>query len=311
LPAAVDGVLARVLHQSPAERFTTCTEFVTALEAAFAGAPVSVKAAKKASRQVTLPSFQAAPAKSGTGRGIWYLTATMVVLLIGAAIGAYEFMPRRSALRPPPPEPPSANPNAGTAQKPSSPREIARSNSGPESIKQEVKSQPGQTVQQPVRADAPLQPGAIFAKGMEQRRAGNLGLAIDSFRQAAKLGDTKAMVELGSAAADGAGLPQSASEAMRWYRLAADGGNATAMLRLGGMYFAGDGVPEDPTASAQWFAKGSELGDAACKYNLGVQYESGSGVPFDLRKAEALYREAAALGNEEAQKRLLRMKPSR
>ncbi len=359
LPAAVDGVLARVLHQSAAERFASCTQFADALEHALTGAPERIPTqatpVKKPSRQVTLPSVESAPAQQTGRRGIWFLAATLVVLLIAAAIGAYKFVPRKSVIPTPPPQPPVDTGKSGTPQKQSLPPDIAQFNSEPASIKQgasatlswqvtgaksvslepggdvgdkariEVKpaqttvytlvakNEAGQTVQRTLRleVEVPLQAGAIFAKGMEQRRAGHIADAIASFKQAAKLGDAKAMLELGAAAAEGQGLPQSTSEAMHWYRLAADGGNATAMLRLGGMYFAGEGGPEDPRLSAYWFAKGSDLGDAACKYNLGVQYENGSGVPYDMHKAEALYREAAALGNEEAKKRLQKMPPSR
>ena len=40
-------------------------------------------------------------------------------------------------------------------------------------------------------------------------------------------------------------------------------------------------------------------------FDLGWLYEKGQGIPRDLKRANELYRRAAALGNNEARRRLV------
>ena len=52
---------------------------------------------------------------------------------------------------------------------------------------------------------------------------------------------------------DGRGVPQSDSEAARWYRLAADQGDADAQCILGWMYKNGRGVPRSHEEATRWY----------------------------------------------------------
>ena len=72
------------------------------------------------------------------------------------------------------------------------------------------------------------------------------------------------------------GLPQSPSEAIRYYRLSANRGNSEAMVALGVRYMKGvGGLAKDPGEALQLFRAAAEAGShrAVCYITLG--YEKG------------------------------------
>ena len=69
--------------------------------------------------------------------------------------------------------------------------------------------------------------------------------SFDDLRARAEVGDSEAQYTLGVAYADGLGVPQDNSEAVRWTRLAADQDLAEAQSHLASMYRQGVGVSED------------------------------------------------------------------
>ena len=68
---------------------------------------------------------------------------------------------------------------------------------------------------------------------------GDYFTAATAFRDAAAKGDAGAQKRLGDMYADGVGVPQSYTEAIRWYCKAADRGHAPAVARLYALGFAG------------------------------------------------------------------------
>jgi TPR repeat protein len=160
-----------------------------------------------------------------------------------------------------------------------------------------------------VFAPAVLNPTAtLYAQAVRERRAGHAEAAFELFHQAAEQGDVLSMVELGKMLANGEGAPQDNEQAAGWFRRAGEGGSADAMLQLGGLYyFGGQGVRPDLAAAAEWFQRASDLGVAAAKFDLCDMYEKGLGVPKDLDRARRFCQDAAALGQEDARKRLSRL----
>lgn len=133
--------------------------------------------------------------------------------------------------------------------------------------------------------------------------------AIRLYTQAAGLGDTNAMIQLGEGYSSGEGVPQDDKTALIWFRKAAEAGNTAGMVLLGGLYELGvDGAEPDDELAVQWFQKAADRDNPLGLYNLGTLYENGSGVPRNLEKAKALYEKAGNLGNTEAQKRLAQLK---
>ena len=75
---------------------------------------------------------------------------------------------------------------------------------------------------------------------------------LDELRALAEQGDSTAQFNLGVMYGTGLGVPQDATEAVRWYRLAADQGYADAQYNLGVSYDIGAGVPEDDAEAVRW-----------------------------------------------------------
>jgi hypothetical protein len=125
-------------------------------------------------------------------------------------------------------------------------------------------------------------------------------------RQAAELGEARAMNELAEAFVETRGVDD--PEALQWFHIAADKGNASAMVHLGVMSLLGTGgVSKDPVEAARWFGKAADAGSAAGMYDLATMYDDGQGIPEDPAKAKDLYRRAAALGHPEAKQRLAQL----
>ena len=124
------------------------------------------------------------------------------------------------------------------------------------------------------------------------------------WRYYANQGDAEAQCNLGACYANGTGVPQDYTEAVRWYRLAADQGLAEAQNNLGACYVKGIGVPQDYSEAVRWFRLAVDQGYAEAQYNLGACYANGTGVPQDYTEAVRWYRLAADQGLAEAQSSL-------
>ncbi len=160
-----------------------------------------------------------------------------------------------------------------------------------------------------------------------------------SLRLAAAKGNPSAEFAVASRFADGTGVQQDLSEAMRWYQRSASRGFAQAQYRVATFYERGLGVKQDnarakiwyqraaeggsikamhnlavlsagraakvpnyPTA-ARWFAEAAEHGLADSQFNLAVLHESGLGVERDAKQSHFWFALAARNGDQEAKRR--------
>ena len=125
-------------------------------------------------------------------------------------------------------------------------------------------------------------------------------IEIIDLRARAGQGDLVAQVALGDLYAEGDGVPQDETEALRWYRMATDQGsteavsgiqqmaeqgNVEAQLALGGMYFAGQAVAEDATEGVRWWRLAAEQGHLPAQTGLAGRYFDGRGVAQDAAEA--------------------------
>jgi hypothetical protein len=140
---------------------------------------------------------------------------------------------------------------------------------------------------------------ALYESGLAERRAGHTAKAMAVFRQAAELGDVRAMLEVAEE-----GLDNDNGDSERWFRKAAELGDPTAMLNMGAMYQLGNHVKEDYAQAASWYKLAADKGNSSAMYNLGRMYERGNGVAKNLAKAKELYQKAASKGNSDARTRL-------
>jgi len=130
---------------------------------------------------------------------------------------------------------------------------------------------------------------------------------LEDILSCAEQGDADAQYFLGFMYANGDGVPEDDTEAVRWYRLAAEQGRAAAQYEVGYMYANGDGVPEDDTEAAHWYRLAAEQGNGMAQIQLGLMYEDGKGVPEDSVLAYMWYNLAAAqatFGGAEGKDRL-------
>ena len=121
------------------------------------------------------------------------------------------------------------------------------------------------------------------------------------WRYYANQGDAEAQCNLGACYANGTGVPQDYTEAVRWYRLAADQGLAEAQSSLGTCYVNGTGVPQDYSEAVRWYRLAADQGLAEAQSVLGACYVNGTGVPQDYSEAVRWCRLAADQGLAEAQ----------
>ncbi len=104
---------------------------------------------------------------------------------------------------------------------------------------------------------------ADFESGLEAYNRGDYKNAFLIFNCLTEQGDAAAQYQLGVMYADGEGVPQDDSEALRWYRMAAEQGNAVAQWELGLMYSTGEGVPKDDVEAVRWLMLATKHGDGA------------------------------------------------
>ena len=62
-------------------------------------------------------------------------------------------------------------------------------------------------------------------------------------------------------------------------KLTAIEGDADAQFELAGLYAEGDGVKQDLTEAVKWYQKAAEQGHDGAQYKLGLSYQNGKGVP--------------------------------
>lgn len=110
----------------------------------------------------------------------------------------------------------------------------------------------------------------LSAAGFALRRA-CVVRRMHGIRQRAEGGDAEARYKLGACHADGEGVEQNFTEAVRWYRKAAEQGFAPAKVGLGMFYRYGLGVEKDERQAAHWLREAAAQGDGAARYALKKQ----------------------------------------
>jgi len=121
-------------------------------------------------------------------------------------------------------------------------------------------------------------------------------------------GDLDAQVGLGNAYESGQGVPESLTEAARWYERAAAAGHVGAQVNLATMYLEGQGVRRNTALAARWYREAAGRGDAHAQFSLGVLLESGvAGVARDVAAAATWFRKAGEQRLYLAQYRLGRL----
>jgi serine/threonine-protein kinase len=228
LPARVDGIFLRALNKRSEDRYSSCGEFVNALESALYEAR--------------------APRASGTGkRRKRVLVARLVgacVVLVALALGALLYKWQT----PPPPPPP---PPDGRTISDIPPRAIV------DLLRMAASAGDSSSM---------IELGDIYSSGVIADR--DDAEAARWYQKAADTGNPQAMVDLGGMYSLGAGVAQDYKAAARWFQAAADAGNPSAMFDLGWLYERGQGVPKSLETAAKLYRQAAALGNDEAKRQL-------------------------------------------
>ncbi|MTV30016.1 sel1 repeat family protein [Rhodoblastus acidophilus] len=146
----------------------------------------------------------------------------------------------------------------------------------------------------PVRAEPDL------AFGAYQRGYYQTAFAEAMKRLEKNSHDAAAMTLVAELEAQGLGVPQNMSEALRWYRLAAVEGDKNAQFALALSKLAGKGGPRDLAGARELLEKAGAQNHAGAWLQLGILALEGNGVAADFGKAAENFRRAAELADPEA-----------
>jgi TPR repeat protein len=123
--------------------------------------------------------------------------------------------------------------------------------------------------------------------GLLYESRGESSRALPLFREAAKLGDTEAMISLYFVYRNGKGVAADRGEALKWVTQSAEAGNAYGMCLLGSFYEnpgwektpEGTRFPQSNMAEAvRWYRRSAALDWPGGQYHLGLCYLKGEGV---------------------------------
>ena len=117
-------------------------------------------------------------------------------------------------------------------------------------------------------------------------------------------GDAQAAFELGEMHASGVGMPESNTEAVRWYRIAAEKGNVKAQSLIGTAYHRGIGLKVDDVQATDWLSKAADQMDPLAQFQLGEGFESGWAGQRDNAEAYKWYLLSASQGYTKANKKV-------
>jgi TPR repeat protein len=185
---------------------------------------------------------------------------------------------------------------------------------------------------------------ALYRKGMDAKRRGDLVTAADALARAAEGGHAGAGYEMGlllkvgrkpimqdlprsqrffllaaeggnmpaqyevaQMFAQGVGVARNCTQAAAWARKAAEAGSPDAAVLLGELNLAECGGAKNPQEAARWFRVAADKGLAKAQFSLGVLYMNGDGVPKDLKEARKWLTAAASKGNTTARFYLRRL----
>ncbi len=121
-----------------------------------------------------------------------------------------------------------------------------------------------------VRAANETRPVVVAASTAPVRVEPAQGNSLEQIRHKAESGDPEAQYALGAHYHTGEGVPQSDSDAARWFTQAAAQGHIVAQATLGAYYWAGRGVPQDLSQAYFWSVLARAGGDEASKYRVAV-----------------------------------------
>jgi TPR repeat protein len=259
----VDKALRRGLAKDPVNRYDSCSELVSALDAALRPAP-----------------------RKPPSRRIYYLFGSGAVAAILLA-GLMIYRPRMPNLPPAPVQaalpavPPVSAPNAGDAAAASVPKPapVDHTQLGTQLYAEALAERNAGQAKAATLLEEAAKSGNVNAmvklgEILQEGERPDFARAAVWLRRAADKGNTDGMVKLGVLYQLGNGVPEDSSRAVYWYERAAQGGNAAAIYNLSNLYAVGSGVPLNPAKAKELLRSAAALGNTSAKRSL-AQLEAG------------------------------------
>jgi TPR repeat protein len=122
-------------------------------------------------------------------------------------------------------------------------------------------------------------------------------LAFEYYEKSANNNFTHGQLEVGYFCKNGMVVKKDLKKAFYWFEKATNNGNIIAMHVLGNCYKQGEGVEKNKNKSFELFKQSSEGGYSSGMTSLGYCYDNGIGTEIDMQKAFELYQESAKLGS--------------
>jgi serine/threonine protein kinase len=340
LPAGVDQALVRGLAKSPEERFPTCSEFVSALEAAVASEPPPLNRpavrnpsiarpvpdgrgsdgpvrAKRAPHQATAVREQfsapyeltdgsqaASPARTKSRAMIVSLFAVglMLVALVWAGYRSLARAHPTPAVVTLPLNPPPPSPPLALP-------DVELFTAEPSSIKAGSTATLHWRVTGAAKVTIDPAIGAVEASGtitVSPKATTLYRLTASGPEGEIRTGMVEVTVDDGSkvstifAKAVGERQAGHPETAFLLFHQAADLGDARSMLELGNMLMDGEGVGRSYDEAARWYRKAADRGSLNAMLAMGGLYYMGQGVPMDFTAAAQWFTWASDRGDASA-----------
>lgn len=138
-----------------------------------------------------------------------------------------------------------------------------------------------------------------FARGVKAYQDGDYETALREWTQAASLGDSTSMLNIGVLYANGQGVEKDRQTMALWTRKAAEAGSLSACHRLAKLYQHGDGVKCDSDAQWLWERKAAAAGYCLAMEDMARGYYFGSIGQKDPALAREWAEKAKAAGSGE------------
>jgi len=145
----------------------------------------------------------------------------------------------------------------------------------------------------------------FYAKGGLEK---NYAQALEWYTKAAEQGCVTSMNGTGVIYQEGGyGVTRNMETAVSWFNKAAEKGSTNSRIMLGMCYYHGKGVAKSLVTARYWYQQSADQ-DAVAQRKLGMMMLKGEGGEQDMEAAGALWKKAAARGDEKARSYLEKQK---
>ncbi len=132
--------------------------------------------------------------------------------------------------------------------------------------------------------------------------------AFKLYTKAAELGNRDALYHLATCYESGLGMPADEKKAVEFFKEAAKNGHAAALGKVALFCLRGDMMRKNLHLAFEYIQRAAEKGHTPAMFNLASFYESGVGTPVNKEKAIFWYQRAADAGDEDAAKKVKKLK---